>query len=329
MIVMGAGGSSGPIEANCRFRRDSPSRLFPHSIECGPIEASGRMNAATEAKGAQAGTPTPPRIHPSAVIGSGVELAAEVEIGPFCLLDGRIRIGPRSRLVGHVTILGDTELGAQNVLHPNVVIGDEPQDLAYTGERRQVRIGNANVFREGVTVHRGSEQGEVTIIGDGNFFMQNAHVAHDCRIGNGAIIAGGALLAGWVEVGDGVIVSGNCVVHQYVRLGRYAMMRGLSRTSRDVPPFCLMDWTHTLRGINSVGLRRAGFSASAIQALRNAFTLLFGARLNLKLAVKRLEQSGQLTAEVAEMVEFIRQSTRGVAVAPREERASGGVREEE
>ncbi|MBV8774579.1 MAG: acyl-ACP--UDP-N-acetylglucosamine O-acyltransferase, partial [Deltaproteobacteria bacterium] len=176
-----------------------------------------------------------------------------------------------------------------------------------------VVIGDRNVFREGVTVHRGSEQGDVTIIGDGNFFMQNAHVAHDCRVGNGTIIAGGALLAGWVEVGDGAIVSGNCVVHQHVRLGRYSMMRGLSRTSRDVPPFCLMDGTHSLRAINTVGLRRAGFSLAAIRSLRNAFAILFRGRQNLQLALSKLQQQTSLTAEVLEMVEFIRRSKRGVA----------------
>jgi UDP-N-acetylglucosamine acyltransferase len=222
-----------------------------------------------------------------------------------------------SRLLGHVTILGDSELGAQNVLHPNVVIGDEPQDVSYTGARRRVVIGDGNIFREGVTVHRGSEQGEVTIVGDRNFFMQNAHVAHDCRVGNGTIIAGGALLAGWVEVGDGAIISGNCVVHQFVRLGRYSMMRGLSRTSRDVPPFCVMDGTHSVRAINSIGLRRAGFSPAVIRSLRNAFALLFRGPQNLKIALDRLEQQGPLSAEVAEMVEFIRQSKRGVASAPR------------
>jgi UDP-N-acetylglucosamine acyltransferase len=208
-------------------------------------------------------------------------------------------------------------------VHPNVVIGDEPQDLGYTGGRRRVVIGDRNVFREGVTVHRGSEQGEVTVIGDCNFFMQNAHVAHDCRIGNSAIIAGGALLAGWVEVGDSAIVSGNCVVHQFVRLGRYSMMRGLSRTSRDVPPFCLMDGTHTLRAINTVGLRRAGFSPAAIRSLRKAFATLFGNPQNLKIALERLQQQEPHSAEVAEMVEFIRCSKRGVAFAPRRARRDG------
>lgn len=254
-----------------------------------------------------------PRIHASAVIGGGVELASGVEIGPFCMLDGRIRIDSGTRLMSHVVVLGETEIGADNVIHPNVVIGDEPQDVAYRGGPRRVKIGDRNVFREGVTIHRGSEHGDVTIIGDDNFFMQNSHAAHDCRIGNRTIIAGGALLAGWVEVGDGALVSGNCVVHQYVRIGRYAMMRGLSRTSRDVPPFCIMDLTHTLRGINVVGLRRAGIDAITIRALRSAFTAIFGLRQNLKLALERLEGEGPHPPEVEELIDFIRASKRGVA----------------
>jgi len=261
------------------------------------------------------------RIHPTSVVGPEVELAAGVEIGPLCLLDGEIRVGPRTRLIGHVTILGITELGADNVLHPGAVIGDEPQDLTYSGVARSVKIGDRNVFREYSTVHRGSERGDVTIMGDDNFMMQNAHVAHDCRIGNSTIIAGGALLAGWVQLGDGALVSGNCVVHQYTRIGRLAMMRGLSRTSRDVPPFCIMDGTHTLRGINVVGLKRAGVSSRSIHALRHAFSALFGARQNLKLALARLEQSGELAPEVVEILDFIKASKRGVAFGPLDPRA--------
>ena len=147
--------------------------------------------------------------------------------------------------------------------------------------------------------------------------MQNAHAAHDCRIGNDTIIAGGALLAGWVEAGDRALVSGNCVVHQYVRIGRLAMMRGLSRTSRDIPPFCIMDLTHTLRGINVVGLRRAGFNNPSIRALRNAFQSLFATRRNLTRALMELEAAGELTPEVAELVAFIRQSKRGIAFGPK------------
>jgi UDP-N-acetylglucosamine acyltransferase len=272
---------------------------------------------------AAASSNTSPRIHPSSVVGREVELGPGVEIGPFCMLDGRIRIGTGTRLVAHVTIFGETEIGAGNVLHPNVVIGDEPQDLNYRGGPRAVRIGDRNVFREGVTIHRGSEQGEITIIGNDNFFMQNAHAAHDCRVGNGTIIAGGALLAGWVEVGDQALVSGNCVVHQYVRIGRLAMMRGLSRTSRDVPPFCLMDLTHTLRGINVVGLHRAGFDGAAIRALRKAFVQLFGRRQNLKPVLERI-MADSPRPEVLEMAEFIRASKRGVAFGPKESTGSIG-----
>jgi UDP-N-acetylglucosamine acyltransferase len=264
----------------------------------------------------ETGGPMAARIHPSSIVGRDVELAEGVEIGPFCIVDGKIRLGTGTRLIGHVTILGNTQLGESNVLHPGVVIGDEPQDLSYSGVDRAVRIGNRNVFREHVTVHRGSERGDVTIIGDENFLMQNSHVAHDCRIGNSTIIAGGALLAGWVELGDRAQVSGNCVVHQYIRMGRLAMMRGLSRTSRDVPPFCIMDGTHTLRGINLVGLKRAGIDAQSIHKLRHAFNAMFGKRQNLKIAIERLMNSGPLAPEVVEMVEFIRASKRGVAFGP-------------
>jgi UDP-N-acetylglucosamine acyltransferase len=239
------------------------------------------------------------------------------------MLEGTIRLGAGTRLIGHVTILGNTEIGELNVLHPGVVIGDEPQDLTYSGGSRAVRIGNRNVFREQATVHRGSERGSITIMGDDNFMMQNSHVAHDCRIGNSTIIAGGALLAGWVELGDRTLVSGNCVVHQYTRIGRLAMLRGLSRTSRDIPPFCVMDGTHTLRAINVIGLRRAGFKAAQITALRRAFDALFGKRQNLKLAVERLLAFGNITEEVLEMVDFIRASKRGVAFGPKDSVSSG------
>jgi len=261
-----------------------------------------------------------PRIHSSSIVGDEVELARGVEVGPFCLLEGRIKIGARTRLIGHVTILGDTEIGADNVIHPTAVIGDEPQDLAYTGAPRRVRIGDRNVFREGSTVHRGCERGEITIVGDDNFVMHNAHIAHDCRIGNQIIVGGGTLLAGWVEVGDRALISGNCVVHQFTRIGRLALTRGGCRMSRDIPPFCIVDDAHTLRAINSIGLRRAGIKTAAISALRRAFVALFGERQNLKLAIERLESSGPLSSEVVEMLAFIRASTRGVAFGPRQVR---------
>jgi UDP-N-acetylglucosamine acyltransferase len=147
--------------------------------------------------------------------------------------------------------------------------------------------------------------------------MQNSHAAHDCRIGNSTIIAGGALLAGWVEVGDRALVSGNCVVHQFVRIGRLSLMRGLSRTSRDIPPFCIADGTHTVHGVNARGLQRAGWDMVQIRAVRKAFRVLFMGRRNLKAAVEDLLAEGTPTCEVAELIEFINASRRGVAFGPR------------
>jgi UDP-N-acetylglucosamine acyltransferase len=244
------------------------------------------------------------------------------------MLDGRVRIGARTRLIGHVTIFGETEIGEDNVMHPGVVLGDEPQDLTYSGAPRQLKIGNRSTFREGATVHRGSERGAVTILGDDIFMMQNAHVAHDCRIGNRVIIAGGALLAGWVEVGELALISGNCVVHQFCRIGRLALARGGCRMSRDIPPFCVVDGDHTLRAINAIGLKRAGYNAPAIAALRHAFMTLFGAHQNLKLAVEGLLAAGQPTAEVREMIDFIRASKRGVAFGPRGSTGDTGADDE-
>jgi UDP-N-acetylglucosamine acyltransferase len=258
------------------------------------------------------------------VVGDDVELNDGVEVGPFCLLEGRVRIGAGTRLISHVTVLADTGIGRDNVLHPNVVIGDEPQDIAYTGGPRSVRIGDRNIFREGVTIHRGSEKGDVTIIGDDNYFMQNAHAAHDCRIGNSTIIAGGALLAGWVEVGDRALVSGNCVVHQFVRIGRLSLMRGLSRTSRDIPPFCIADGTHTVYGVNARGLQRAGWDAFQIREVRKAFRALFMGRRNLKAAIAELMAQGRPSPEVAELIEFIQVSRRGVAFGPKHRPADAG-----
>src|SRR5262249_36545546 len=148
----------------------------------------------------------------------------------------------------HAYLTGRTEIGADNVIHPGASLGNEPQDLAYRGAETGLRIGNRNVFREQAEVHRATAPGTWTEIGHDNYLMSRAHVAHNCRVGSSVIVCSGALVAGHVVLEDGAFVSGNCVVHQHVRIGRLAILRGLSRTSRDVPPFAIMDWTHTVRG---------------------------------------------------------------------------------
>ncbi|HWP67301.1 MAG TPA: acyl-ACP--UDP-N-acetylglucosamine O-acyltransferase [Candidatus Limnocylindria bacterium] len=262
-------------------------------------------------------------IHPTAIVDRRADIDASAEIGPYVVIDGPVRIGSRTRVLSHVTIAGDTVLGADNVLYPGVHVGHEPQDLSYRGAPTRVRIGDRNVLREGVVVHRATQPDGETTIGSDTFLMSNAHVAHECRVGDHVILASGALLGGHVQVGARAFISGNCVVHQFVRVGRLAIMRGLSRTSRDVPPFALLDHTHEVRGINRVGLRRAGLEPVTIRAIARAFRLLFGARVNLSQAAARVEQELGGVPEVAELLAFIRASKRGVAMGP----AAGAARD--
>jgi UDP-N-acetylglucosamine acyltransferase len=255
-------------------------------------------------------------IHPTAIVDPRAEIDASAEIGPFAVIEGRARIGERTRIHAHAVVTGGADIGPDNRIHSGAVLGDIPQDVAFTGAESFLRVGSGNVFRENSTIHRGTKPGSETVIGDRNYFMQNSHVAHNCRIGDDAIVAGGAMLSGYVELGDRAFVSGNCVVHQFVRIGRLALLRGLSRTSRDVPPFCIMDRTHTVRAVNLVGLRRAGVPTPVIRAIREAFKTLFLRARNLKLALAELERE-PVCAEVNELLEFIRESKRGVCFGPR------------
>jgi UDP-N-acetylglucosamine acyltransferase len=259
-------------------------------------------------------------IHPTAIVDRRAEIDPSAEVGPYVVIDGPVRIGPRSRLHAHVTVVGDTVLGAENVLYPSVHVGHEPQDLGYRGAPTGVRLGDRNVLREGTVVHRGTQPDMFTEVGSDVFLMSNAHVAHNCRVADHVIVATGALLAGHVQVGERAFISGNCVVHQFVRVGRLAILRGLSRTSRDVPPFALMDNTHEVRGINRVGMRRAGFDAARTRAVASAFRMLFRVRLNLREAMARVDEELGEVPEVAELLAFIRASKRGVAMGPRVDR---------
>jgi UDP-N-acetylglucosamine acyltransferase len=255
-------------------------------------------------------------IHPTAIIDPRAAIHPEADIGPYVVIDGPVRIGARTRVLAHAVVMGWTEIGTDNVIHAHATIGDAPQDLAYDGAQTYLRVGNRNVIREHAQIHRGTAAGSATVVGDDNFVMSMGHIGHNCRIGNRVIVAGGALLAGHVEVDDQAFISGNCVVHQFVRIGRLALMRGLSRTSRDVPPFCIMDGTHTVRALNRVGLRRAGFTAPQIRDLQTAFGRLFRRARNLRTAVAALE-ADPCSPEVRHLIDFIRASKRGVCFGPR------------
>jgi UDP-N-acetylglucosamine acyltransferase len=172
------------------------------------------------------------------------------------------------------------------------------------------------VIRENAEIHRATQEGTLTVVGSDNYLMSHGHIAHNCRVGDRTIVCSGALVAGHVVLDDQAFVSGNCVVHQHVRIGRLAILRGLSRTSRDVPPFSIMDGTHTVRGVNRIGLRRSGFDPDRIRALHTAFRILFRTRLNLREAVARVEEEVH-SPDVDELLAFIRASRRGVAMGPR------------
>lgn len=255
-------------------------------------------------------------IHPTAIVDARAEIDATADIGPYAIIEGPVVVGAGTRVLAHAVLSGDTRIGRDNVIHYGAVVGHVPQDLSYRGAPTGVRIGDRNTIREHAEIHRATRMERPTELGDDNYLFARAHVAHDCHLGNGVLVASGAMLAGHVVVGDRANVSGNCVVHQYVRIGRLALLRGGSRTSRDVPPFAIMDWTHTVRAVNRVGLRRAGFSAERIRAVQRAFAVLFRTRRNLRAALAELDAAPQ-NADVAELMAFIRASTRGVCVGPR------------
>jgi UDP-N-acetylglucosamine acyltransferase len=252
------------------------------------------------------------KIHPTAIIDPKAEIESTVEIGPYVVIEGPVTIKGGTRVMAHAYLTGWTEIGERNEIHPGAVLGDAPQDKAYNGAKTYLRIGDENIFREYVQVHRGTTAGSATVIGNRNFLMATSHVGHNCQLGDDVILANGALLAGYVEVGHNVFISGNCVVHQFVRIGDHALMRGLSGTSRDVPPYAIVDWQHTVRGVNVVGLKRAGFDEKRIRAIREAFRVLFRKGRNLALAIKEVEKSHRANTDVSALLEFIRASERGV-----------------
>ena len=255
-------------------------------------------------------------IHPTAIVDARAEIDPTAAIGPYVIVDGPVVVGPGTRVLAHAVLSGHTTIGRDNVIHMGAIIGHEPQDFGYRDAPTGVRIGDRNIVREHAEIHRATTPDAPTTLGDDNFLFARAHVAHDCRLGSRILVVNGAMLAGHVQVDDQAFISGNCVVHQVVRIGRLALLRGLSLTSRDEPPVCIMDGTHTVRAVNSVGLRRAGFAPEQIRAVRHAFAVLFRRPRNLHRALAEVE-AGAVTAEVAELLAFLRSSTRGVCVGPR------------
>jgi UDP-N-acetylglucosamine acyltransferase len=261
-------------------------------------------------------------IHPTAVVDPQVELAADVQVGPYAVIDGPVQIGPGTVIESHACLSGPLVMGRDNFVGHGAVLGKGPQHRGYRGEPTTLRIGDANVIREHVTIHRGTVGGGgETRVGNKNMFMIGSHVGHDCQVGDNCTLVNGALVAGHVTLHDGCILSGYAAVQQRVRVGRLAMLGGLGSTSKDIPPFVLQQGYNAVTGLNVVGLRRAGVPAESIAALREAFRILYKEGRTRGNALDRIDADLRGVPEVAEFVEFIRATTLGINPA------RGGERE--
>ena len=246
------------------------------------------------------------RVHPDAVVGPAVR------IGEFCVIESDVAIGAGCVLEPYVFVKRWTTLGEGNEISAGAALGTDPFDKAFSGKRSYLRIGSRNRIREHWTVSRGTEPESVTEIGDDNFIMSSGHIAHNCRVGSNVVIASCALLAGYVEVEDQAFISGGVVVHQYSKIGRLAMIGGNSRVNSDVPPFFLYaGFNVEAKGLNVVGLKRAGFKASDLSALKKAYHLLYRSGLKLEEALDRIE-SEVGTPEARHLAAFVRRSERGI-----------------
>ena len=255
-----------------------------------------------------------PAVDPTARVAPGAVLGPGVRVGPYCVVGPKVRIGAGTVLESHVVLDGNTSLGTGNRLYPYASVGLAPQDLKYRGEASRLEIGDRNVFREFVTIHRGTAGGGgVTRIGSGNLFMAYAHVAHDSIVGHHTIFANGATLAGHVEVGDYATIGAYSGVHQFCRVGTHAFVGGYTVATKDVLPYSKTVGNRArIYGINRVGLSRRGFSPEAVVAIRQAYRILLQSRLNTTEALARLEAEGPQTSEVRLIIEFVRSSQRGV-----------------
>lgn len=252
-------------------------------------------------------------IHPTAIVSPECSLDASVEVGPYSVIGPQVKIGKGTRVMSHVVIENDTHIGQRCLISPGVVIGGLAQVRDSKPVRSSIRIGDDNVFREYATIHTGMKDGSRTVIGDRNLLMVNAHVAHDCVLGNDIVLANCVALAGHVEVGDRVVLGGFVGVHQFVRIGAYSMIGGLSKVTQDAAPYSIYDGhPAAFRGVNAVGLKRAGFSLQRRTEIKKALFILLGRRVNLSKAAVKVEGSFKKNPDVERLLEFIRSSKRGV-----------------
>ena len=251
-------------------------------------------------------------IHPTAVVDPSAELADDVTVGPYCVIGQGVQIGQGTRLESHVVIETNTTIGAECQIRQGSVIGGPPQDHKFKGERSFVQIGDRNVIRELVTIHRATGEGEATRIGDDNMIMAYCHIGHNCWMGNGVIMANNVGISGHSLIEDRVVFGGMVGVHQFVRIGKFAMVGGLSKVVSDVPPFMMADGRPTeLIGLNVLGLRRAGIPPKVRTGLKQAFRLLYRSGMNLTQGIEAAYNEVEASEERDYLLEFLTNIRRG------------------
>ncbi|HIG28829.1 MAG TPA: acyl-ACP--UDP-N-acetylglucosamine O-acyltransferase [Verrucomicrobiales bacterium] len=250
-------------------------------------------------------------VHPTAVVHPKAVIPGNVCIGPYSVIDEHVELGQACCIGPQVHLTGWTRIGRNNRFHAGCVIGDAPQDLKYQDNPTELIIGDDNVFREQVTIHRSNKPDDSTRIGNGNFFMVNSHVGHNSLIGNQVIVANGALIGGHVQVDDGVFISGNCLVHQFVRIGSLALMQGGAAVSQDLPPFTLATGDNGICGLNVIGIRRAGFDQKERLKLKRLYRELF---LQGKSPIRVAEtiQKRISSPHEKQLIQFVLESERGI-----------------
>lgn len=268
------------------------------------------------------------RIHPTTVIDPQANIAPDVTIGPYCVIDGDVRIEAGCRLYHNVYVTGWTTVGERCVIHPGAIVGHEPQDTKFTGQRSYCNIGAGTIIREYATIHRGSVPDSSTIVGENCFLLGGCHVAHNCRLGDRVTMINNVLLAGHVEIDDDATLGGSAAVHQFVRVGKRVMIHGHCRVQKDIIPYAMVDDEGRIAGVNQVGLRRHGTPREHVDDLRAAIRILFSTKGTLQERIERLE-SELPTPLVAEVVAFARaKSERGLAgrVRGAKDRLTGGLK---
>ncbi len=254
------------------------------------------------------------KIHETAIIHPGAKIGQDVVIGPYCVIGEDVTIGDGCKLASHVVIDGPTVIGRNCTFSTGARLGAEPQDHKFNGERTKLVIGDDNVFREYVTVSRGTAAGRgETTVGDSNMIMCYGHIGHDCQVGSHTIITAGAALGGHVTVEDYAVIGGLAGIHQFVKIGRMAMIGGLAKVTKDVPPYMLADGNPArVMGVNVVGMRRNGVPPEVREAVRRAYKILYESGFNLSQAIGKIESELGTNSDIAHLVEFLKTSPRGV-----------------